>query len=1025
MVISNKNKKRNKNCIIQNIVDVDQPLKTQFDHTNDLKVSLISVDDTEAHQDDNDEFSFNSNTNFLEKTLVKCIGKRHKKWICSYCKFQNLSTCSECVNCHFYSSDDYSRALRRLALKKKRSHSNSLESENLSASPQSSSFEENTESGFLSEIPSSKSSQHRHGLELSVAKPNKRLQKLLKNYSEQAGSDENLFRLFNFIDTLLNSVTLTNRNKSNYSSSSIYTTLHGHYFSVTDLYTYFTVLTPHKLINDSINERSQQKQFTLKRAKWKCIKCLFENIYFSLHCIICNNFRNFHNAIESVNCHINSHIRNRRNSDLVSCLIANHIACDQTEKMSKYKKKMETINVDISEFDPYSSISSSSSNTNEQVSSLEDLQNDVDHKYWHCIKCTLINHIDDKYCNVCGGSKLNSMNNNPKDKLSTLMQTWTCTKCTLRNSSVESMCAACNFPRSSSNLVNDDKLNKYNSRKSMAQHRDLTRHNRSHWECSACTFFNLSTRFTCEICHQGRSVLTLKPINTYSAINKQRNNSESTNDGSDANENSNLSLCRGESELMETLRRIEENESRRLWSSIVHFCRNNSINFVDDSFPPLDRSLYFPASPTALRTNTLRTSTGAIQWLRPDSIKCEVNSQTVKWAVFRTPLPSDISQGVLGNCWFLSALAVLAERPDLVQRVMVTQEICSEGVYQVRLCKNGQWKIVIVDDLLPCNMNGQLVYSQAKRNQLWVPLIEKALAKIHGCYEALVSGRSIEGLSTLTGAPCESVSLQKNDELNANENDNLIDTDFIWAQLLSSRAAGFLMGASCGGGNMQVNDAEYLAVGLRPRHAYSVLDVQNIDGHRLVRLRNPWGHYAWNGDWSDGSPLWTSKLKEMLLPHGASEGVFWMSFTDALKYFDSIDICKIRNDWNEIRIQGVMPPNAFDIDNIPVVLITVTEPTEIELNLFQECTRNPEFSNKNYCTPLDLCVVLFKINSQSDKAFGTMSIGEMVAHSKRQIRCFVGCHAMLEPGVYMINCLAFNHWNTSSYYSQLTNSINQ
>jgi Calpain family cysteine protease len=42
--------------------------------------------------------------------------------------------------------------------------------------------------------------------------------------------------------------------------------------------------------------------------------------------------------------------------------------------------------------------------------------------------------------------------------------------------------------------------------------------------------------------------------------------------------------------------------------------------------------------------------------------------------------------------------------------------------------------------------------------------------------------------------------------------------------------------------------------GLVPGHAYSVIQVKEAMGNRLVNIRNPWGAFEWDGAWGDKSP---------------------------------------------------------------------------------------------------------------------------------------------------------------------------
>ena len=60
-----------------------------------------------------------------------------------------------------------------------------------------------------------------------------------------------------------------------------------------------------------------------------------------------------------------------------------------------------------------------------------------------------------------------------------------------------------------------------------------------------------------------------------------------------------------------------------------------------------------------------------------------------------------------------------------------------------------------MDDFVPCKAFSGPIYTKTGDDELWVALLEKAYAKIYGCYERLISGSPYHSLPDLTGCPSQ------------------------------------------------------------------------------------------------------------------------------------------------------------------------------------------------------------------------------------------------------------------------------
>lgn len=345
--------------------------------------------------------------------------------------------------------------------------------------------------------------------------------------------------------------------------------------------------------------------------------------------------------------------------------------------------------------------------------------------------------------------------------------------------------------------------------------------------------------------------------------------------------------------------------------------------------------------------------------------------------VFKDIEPNDIKQGSMGNCYFLSALSVLAEHSQRITKLFVSDQINDSGVYGIYVNKNGAWTTVLVDDYFPClGPSAGPAFSKSNGSEMWVLLLEKAWAKLHSCYEKIELGLTKDVLRDLTGAPCMVFTTE---DPNA------------WEKLLDAESKKYLLTASAG--NTKASLALIEQMGLIGQHAYAILDVQQVSTPsgpvRLLQMRNPWGNREWSGDWSDSSPLWTEELRKKLrVGRAADDGLFWISFEDFATYFSFITICLITDSYVDSWITRSSPPGQHCL-----ISMTVEKRSQLYLSLNQIDKRTN--SNSSYVYSYAKFVVAKRQNAGFQYVFGKQSSPA----GDRNI--WEG--GIFEPGVYVIS----------------------
>ena len=392
---------------------------------------------------------------------------------------------------------------------------------------------------------------------------------------------------------------------------------------------------------------------------------------------------------------------------------------------------------------------------------------------------------------------------------------------------------------------------------------------------------------------------------------------------------------------------------------------NLNIKFIDLDFQPIDNSVINVKYDENLK-NFLEFIN---HWRHPSEfINNEFNENKdsdLSLRIFnkdKEPEPNDIKQGLIPCNHLDSALSSLAEKYNLIKRLFKTEFYNENGIYQIKLCINGEWTTVVIDDYFPCIPLSSPLVTRSQSNELWILILEKALAKVFDCYYNLTFINISDFLLTLTGCPSFSYNIENIQGEEKKELFNKIKNYVIEKKYLVIALS--KMPEIDNNNNMeeQNEDDNSLTV---PNFGYTIIDVKTKFRPNLIVLRKVWYDEKKEANIENYLNNLINDYPSIISEINDSNLI--LTFKDFLKEFGSLAVCFTKN-WEEVHLRGKFVKIGDNIDNSQVVLskwyysISLERQTNLIISLFQDEDRFKESDSRKQLLDISLSILKLDLN---------------------------------------------------------------